>query len=128
MVSRRDSRKESRTTRPKARSPQEIPDKPYFKIGEVAALAGVAPSVLRFWETEFRSLKPQKSKTNQRVYTRKHAELVLQIRELLYDRGFTISGARKKLREGGGPVESENGDVLEKMKKEVKELLRLLDG
>lgn len=103
-----------------SKSPREIPDKPYFKIGEVAALAGVAPSVLRFWETEFRALKPEKTRTNQRVYTRKHAELVLRIRDLLYDRGFTIAGARQKLRQG-------DGDILEHLKKEVRELLRLVD-
>jgi DNA-binding transcriptional MerR regulator len=103
-------------------TPREIPDKTYFKIGEVAALAGVAPSVLRFWETEFRALRPEKTRTNQRVYTRKHAELVLRIRELLYDRGFTIAGARQKLR--GGVAD---GDALENLKKEVRDLLRLLD-
>lgn len=77
----------------------EIPDKLYFKIGEVAELAGVKPHVLRYWETEFGSFRPVKSKTNQRLYKRKDIELVLQLKELLHNQGYTISGARKKLRE-----------------------------
>jgi DNA-binding transcriptional MerR regulator len=117
----------SQRARTSAKTPREIPDKPYFKIGEVAALASVAPSVLRFWETEFRGLRPEKTKTNQRVYTRKHAELVLKIRELLYDRGFTIAGARQKLREGLGSEGETHGETLENLKKEVRELLRLVD-
>jgi len=109
---------------PKPRPSRPIPDKPYFKIGEVAAIAGVAASVLRFWETQFRGLKPEKTRTNQRVYARRHVELVLRIRELLYDRGFTIAGAQRHLKVGGvGPAP----DVIEKLKKEVRELLQLLD-
>ena len=77
----------------------EIPDKLYFKIGEVAELVGVKPHVLRYWESEFGSFRPVKSKTNQRLYKRKDIELVLQLKELLHDQGYTISGARKKLRE-----------------------------
>jgi DNA-binding transcriptional MerR regulator len=77
----------------------EIPDKLYFKIGEVAELAGVKPHVLRYWESEFGSFRPVKSKTNQRLYKRKDIELVLQLKELLHNQGYTISGARKKLRE-----------------------------
>jgi DNA-binding transcriptional MerR regulator len=124
MASPRASRKPASTPRAKTKpsTPRQIPDKPYFKIGEVAALAGVAPSVLRFWETEFRALRPEKTRTNQRVYTRKHAELVLRIRELLYDRGFTIAGARQRLR---GSLA--DGDALENLKKELQDLLRLLD-
>lgn len=85
----------------------EIPDKLYFKIGEVAELAGVKPHVLRYWETEFGSFRPVKSKTNQRLYKRKDIELVLTLKELLYSQGYTISGARKKLREltrSGGKI------------------------
>jgi DNA-binding transcriptional MerR regulator len=80
---------------------REIPDKPYFKIGEVADIAGVRASVLRYWETEFRSIRPEKNRAGQRVYTRKCVERILRIRELLYEQGFTIAGARRKLREGG---------------------------
>jgi DNA-binding transcriptional MerR regulator len=85
----------------------------------------VKPSVLRFWETEFRGLRPEKSAGNQRVYTRKQVERALEIKELLYDRGFTIAGARKHL--ARGPRERDDREVLEKVKKELRELLQLLD-
>jgi len=75
-----------------------IPDKLYFKIGEVARLAGVEPYVLRFWETEFPALKPGKSKTGQRLYRRREVELALQIKTLLHEQGFTIAGAKQKLK------------------------------
>jgi DNA-binding transcriptional MerR regulator len=78
-----------------------LPAKPYFKIGEVAAIVGVAPSVLRYWETEFSQVRPEKSRTNQRVYDRASVERLLAIRTLLYDEGHTIAGARRKLREPG---------------------------
>ena len=77
--------------------PQEIPDKLYFRIGEVSRLAGIKPHVLRFWETEFSGIGPKKSGTGQRLYRRKDVELVLEIKRLLYDKRFTIEGARKFL-------------------------------
>lgn len=77
----------------------QIPDKLYFKIGEVAEFAGVKPHVLRYWETEFSTFKPTKSRSNQRLYTRKNVELAIHLKDLLHNQGFTISGARKKLRE-----------------------------
>lgn len=83
---------------------QEIPDKLYFRIGEVARLAGIKPYVLRFWETEFPSLGPKKSGTGHRLYRRKEVEMVLEIKRLLYDKRFTIEGARKFL-ETRGKVE-----------------------
>src|ERR1700674_1609845 len=76
---------------------QEIPDKLYFRIGEVARLAGIKPYVLRFWETEFPSLGPRKTGTGHRLYRRKDVELVLEIKRLLYEKRFTIEGARKFL-------------------------------
>lgn len=76
---------------------QEIPDKLYFRIGEVSKLAGIKPYVLRFWETEFPGLGPKKSGTGHRLYRRKDVELVLEIKRLLYDKRFTIEGARKFL-------------------------------
>jgi DNA-binding transcriptional MerR regulator len=76
---------------------QEIPDKLYFRIGEVARLAGIKPYVLRFWETEFPSLGPKKSGTGHRLYRRKEVEMVLEIKRLLYEKRFTIEGARKFL-------------------------------
>jgi DNA-binding transcriptional MerR regulator len=80
-------------------SPSEvyIPDKLYFRIGEVSKLTHTKPYVLRFWETEFPTLKPTKSKSGHRLYRRQDVELVLEIRRLLYGKGFTISGARKHL-------------------------------
>ena len=78
-------------------SPADIPNKLYFKIGEVARLTGVKPYVLRYWETEFNGLGPKKSGTNQRQYRRKDVELVLEIKRLLYEKRFTIEGARKHL-------------------------------
>jgi DNA-binding transcriptional MerR regulator len=75
----------------------EIPDKLYFRIGEVAKLAGIKTYVLRFWETEFSALGPKKSGTGHRLYRRKDVELVLEIKRLLYDRRYTIEGARKVL-------------------------------
>jgi DNA-binding transcriptional MerR regulator len=71
-----------------------IPDKLYFRIGEVAQLAGVEPYVLRYWETEFSKLMPKKSGTGHRLYRRKDVELVLELKHLLYEKRFTIEGAR----------------------------------
>ena len=76
-----------------------IPEKIYFRIGEVSALAKLPTYVLRFWETEFSQLRPTKSSTGQRMYRRKDVEFVMQIRKLLYEDGFTIAGARERLRE-----------------------------
>jgi DNA-binding transcriptional MerR regulator len=75
----------------------EIPDKLYFKIGEVSELLGVEPYVLRYWETEFPVLSPKKSGTGHRLYRRKDVELLLRIKHLLRDRRFTIEGARQSL-------------------------------
>ncbi len=84
---------------PKAQTEVVIPEKIYFRIGEVSELAKLPTYVLRFWETEFSQLKPTKSSTGQRMYRRKDVEYVMQIRKLLYEDGFTIAGAREKLRE-----------------------------
>jgi DNA-binding transcriptional MerR regulator len=83
---------------------QDIPDKLYFRIGEVARLAGIKPYVLRFWETEFPGLGPKKSGTGHRLYRRKDVELVLEIKRLLYEKRFTIEGARKTLETRGKPA------------------------
>lgn len=74
-----------------------IPDKLFFKIGEVCEIVGVQAHVLRYWESEFPTLQPQKNRAKQRTYRRKDVEMALRIRELLYDEGFTIAGAKKKL-------------------------------
>jgi DNA-binding transcriptional MerR regulator len=76
---------------------QEIPDKLYFRIGEVSRLTGIKPYVLRFWENEFPGLGPKKSGTGHRLFRRKDVELVLEIKQLLYEKRYTIEGARKWL-------------------------------
>src|SRR3989338_725049 len=111
----------------------EIPEKLYFKIGEVAELAGVEPYVLRYWETEFKEIHPAKSRSQQRLYRKKDIETVLKIKGLLYEEGFTIEGARKKIREGGQekeevPISTGNGhDIrfLKELKRELEELLKI---
>ncbi len=77
----------------------EIPNRLYFRIGDVSKLSGVKQHVLRFWETEFPALHPKKSGTNQRLYRRKDVELVLEIKHLLYEKRFTIEGARSFLQQ-----------------------------
>ncbi len=76
-----------------------IPDKLYFKIGEVSALLDVQPYVLRYWETEFDVLKPNKAPSRHRLYRREDVELLLNIKRLLYTEGYTIEGARKRLKQ-----------------------------
>lgn len=80
----------------------EIPEKPYYRIGEVSRLTATKAFVLRYWETEFPMLQPIKSSKGQRLYRRQDIETVLAIKRLLYDEGFTIAGARRYLREGNG--------------------------
>jgi DNA-binding transcriptional MerR regulator len=90
-----------------AQEPVVIPEKIYFKIGEVCDLVGVQAHVLRYWETEFPMLSPQKNKSGQRSYRRRDVEIALRVKQLLYKEMFTIAGARKKLqseaREGNRP-------------------------
>ena len=132
---------------------QDIPDKLFFKIGEVAELTGTKPHVLRYWESEFRMLRPAKGDSGQRVYRRKDVELVFSIKKLLYEENFTIAGAKKQLQKQRAaraeankakkpaepapdiaPVlpfenpsqESKNID-LKWVRKELEEILRILD-
>ena len=79
--------------------PPRLPEKVYCKIGEVARILRVKPFVLRYWETEFDMLKPGKAPSRHRLYRKRDVELLLEIKRLLYTEGFTIEGARKKLRE-----------------------------
>jgi len=120
----------------------EIPDKLYFRIGEVSRLAGIKPYVLRFWETEFSSLGPKKSGKGHRLYRRKDVELVLEIKRLLYDKRYTIEGARKFLDSRSREVVAkpvsakaarpqpalfaDSGPALEEIRKELNEILQLL--
>ena len=105
----------------------ELPDKLFFKIGEVAKIAGVKQHVLRYWETEFSSIRPQKSKSNQRLYRRRDVEAVLAVKHLLWERKFTIEGAKRHLkREGVGaalpPPDPEK--VAERVKQKADEELK----
>lgn len=84
-----------------------LPHKLYFRIGEVASLVGVEPHVLRYWEREFRTIRPTKSARGQRVYSRRDVETLMRVRDLLYSEGFTIAGARKKLLRGGDAAKAE---------------------
>lgn len=86
-------------------SPQDKLQKLYFRIGEVSNIVGVEPHVLRYWESEFRSVRPQKSARGQRIYSRRDVETLLKVKELLYSHRFTIAGAKLRLREGG-PIEA----------------------
>ncbi|HLV68072.1 MAG TPA: MerR family transcriptional regulator [Polyangiaceae bacterium] len=79
----------------------QVPVKLYYRIGEVAQIVGVEPHVLRYWETEFRSIRPQKSRKGQRVYSRRDVDKLLKVKDLLYTHRFTIEGARRRLRETG---------------------------
>ena len=78
----------------------ELPDKLFFKVGEVSTIAGVPAYVLRFWETEFNRIKPKRTPSGQRLYRKNDVELILQIKHLLYDKKFTIPGARQHLKAG----------------------------
>lgn len=82
----------------------DIPNKLYFRIGEVSDIVGVKPYVLRYWETEFPDIRPSKSKSGQRLYKRRDVEMLLMVKELLYDKRFTIDGAKQRLREQGRDV------------------------
>jgi len=77
----------------------ELPNKLYFRIGEVAKILGVKPYVLRYWETEFSVLKPGKTPSRHRLYRKRDVETLLEIKRLLYEEGFTIAGAKKRIKE-----------------------------
>jgi DNA-binding transcriptional MerR regulator len=113
-----------------------IPDKLYFRIGEVARLCRIPAYVLRFWETEFPQLKPSKSSTGQRMYRRRDVETVVHIKKLLYEDGFTIAGARQSLRaENRSSSKSQDGlpftrrpsdDGLREIRQGLQEILGML--
>ena len=110
----------------------QIPDKIYFRIGEVAELLEVETHVLRYWETEFPQLKPDRTASNQRLYRRQELETFFEIKRLLYDEKFTIAGAQKKLalrlksREPGGKEKQE--ELLDYIKNSLAGLKEILSG
>jgi DNA-binding transcriptional MerR regulator len=104
-----------------------IPAKRYFTIGEVSELCGVKPHVLRYWEQEFTQLKPVKRRGNRRYYQHHEVMLVRRIRELLYQEGFTISGARNRLDESGARSEAKTSDATAaSLRDEIAEIIELL--
>ncbi len=115
----------------------EIPDKLYFRIGEVSELTGVKPYVLRYWESEFNIVKPSKSDSNHRMYQKKEVELILEIKRLLYEEKFTIAGAKKILqdktrnkavkRARGSFPDEKTRDVLIDLRKMLVEIKKLVE-
>jgi len=113
-----------------------IPDKLYFRIGEVATLCHLPAYVLRFWESEFPQLKPVKSSTGQRMYRKRDVESVLRIKQLLYEQGFTISGARQQLRaenksdktQTAIPFPSQSVPEIQRIRQGLREILSLLSA
>ncbi len=97
-----------------------IPEKLYFKIGEAARLLKLEPYVLRYWQTEFKEIAPVKSRSNQRLYRRKDIETLLLIKKFLYEEGFTIEGARKKVREVLSPAKKEPDGRVEPLLRKIK--------
>ena len=111
----------------------EIPDKSYFRIGEVSKILGVEPYVVRYWEAEFKSVKPMRTPSDQRLYRKKDLEELLVIRDLLYRERFTIEGAKKRLtemrKEDEPPAEPEGADPkkrLRKIKEGLKEIRKMI--
>ena len=104
-----------------------IPDKLYFKIGEVSKIAGVAPHVLRFWESEFSKITPKRTASGQRLYTRREVELILDIKALLYQRKFTIEGARRYLQDRSSDDAASSRQLLAEIRNELQRLRRLLE-
>jgi DNA-binding transcriptional MerR regulator len=103
-------------------NPQK-PSKLFYRIGEVSRLTGLEPYVLRYWETEFPQLNPDKGRSGQRLYKKKDIDNILHIKQLLYKDGYTIAGARKRL---NGKVGQDVEAVLESAKKELREILEIL--
>lgn len=110
--------------------PPDVPEKIFYKIGEVCAITGVPSHVLRFWEKQFPQLQPNKTQLGHRLYRKRHVQTVLEIRSLLYDRKFTIAGAREYLAsssEGFSPASSEAGARLGRLKEGLLRLRSILE-
>jgi DNA-binding transcriptional MerR regulator len=111
---------------------REIPAKLYLKIGEVSQIVGVDPHVLRYWESEFKMIRPHRAASRQRLYRREDIVNLIRIRELLYEQGFTIAGARQVLKEekktGVLSGDASPGKLLGSLKRELLDLKKLLNG
>ncbi len=104
-----------------------LPDKLFFKVGEVSTIAGVPAYVLRFWETEFSRIKPKRTPSGQRLYRKRDVELILQIKHLLYDKKFTIPGARQHLKTGATKDNSPPADItLDEIRRELEAIRKIL--
>lgn len=105
-----------------------IPDKLYFKIGEVSQITDLPPYVLRFWETEFKKINPKRTSSGQRLYRKKDVALIMQIKHLLYDKKYTIPGAIKHLnrREADAAVEVKSTSILTEIRNELMEIRDLV--
>jgi len=115
---------------------EQIPARMFFKIGEVSRLTGVKPHVLRYWESEFDLIRPQKSKIGQRIYRRRDVEIILRLKKLLYEEGYTIAGAKKRLlyelrqqKLSSQPHSQAPNwiEVLHRQKEELKSLIKMLE-
>ena len=105
----------------------QIPDdKRYFRIGEVSRIIGVEPYVLRYWETEFSQIRPQRADSNQRTYQRKDLETILEIKRLLYEEKMTIEGARQRLKQGAIRKDNNRSDLINNIKQELEGILKIL--
>ena len=106
---------------------KKLPDKLYFKIREVSAIAEIPAYVLRFWETEFAKIKPKRTSSGQRLYRKKDVELILKIKHLLYNKKFTINGAKQYLRSGiGGKKKESQTGILDEIRSELKSIRDIL--
>lgn len=105
---------------------KNLPDKLYFRIGEVSKITGLPTYVLRFWETEFSRIRPKRTASGQRLYTRRDIELILHIKNLLYERKFTIQGARQHLTAQPGKKKASTTQLLEDLRSELKSIKDLL--
>ena len=101
-----------------------IPDKSYFRIGEVSRLLGVQPYVIRYWESEFKTVRPIRTRSDQRLYRHRDVRELLMIRQLLYDENFTINGARKRLAKLRTEEAVEGRDGVAELLKEIEKGLR----
>ena len=104
-----------------------IPDKLYFKIGEVSKISGLPSHVLRFWESEFNKIKPRRTASGQRSYTRKDIETILEIKHLLHDKKFTLEGARKYLNARSKSEKLAHSEFIAELRSELKSIRDLLD-
>lgn len=120
--------------------PMIVSERLYYRIGEVSRITGLKPHVLRYWESEFRVIKPYKSGSLQRLYRRKDLDLILKIKRLLYEEGFTIAGAKKKIRDlertenlqarlkfTGKTPEGAERDLLTVVREELKGISKMLE-